>query len=120
MNWLIVLLIVLYAINDYFIIESYSKIDFKKYWHYSKFLIVLLTLYLIEGLTWNLLAYYILYYVIFESLLNLLRKKHIWYVSKDGSFSDKLRWKLFEQDTLVYEGIIKILLLGIAIIILNR
>lgn len=116
----IILISLLWAFNDYFIIKSYENIKYKAYWHYTKFSLVGLSIFLISGFVVNLIAYYILYYVIFESLLNVLRGKKINYVSEDGSFSDKLRWKLFEQDTLVYEGIIKILLLGIAIIILNK
>jgi hypothetical protein len=61
------------------------------------------------------MKYCLLYYVIFESVLNLLRKKHVFYVSKDGSQSDKLRSKIYGKHPQIIEGIIKTILTIIAV-----
>jgi len=61
----ILLICFLYALNDYFIIRGYEDIQYKKYWHYTKFFIVAISFYLIVGLSWDLLAYYIIYYIIY-------------------------------------------------------
>lgn len=118
-NILIIILILLYSLHDYYVIGSYSKAKFKRYWHFAKFIIVALTGYLIFGFSKELIAFYLLFYVIFESVLNILRKKPLLYVSKNGSFSDKLRTQLFGEHVTVYEGIIKVMCIIIAIILLR-
>jgi hypothetical protein len=100
-----ILLFLLFALNDYFIIKSYVgyRKTYKQYWHYSKLAIVTYFGYLLHGLEIGLIGYFLLYYIIFEPTLNLLRGKNIFYVSRDGSKSDKLRSDIFGNKTFYFE-----------------
>lgn len=105
-----IILFFLFAINDYFIIKSYVgyRKNFKQYWHYSKFSIVCLIGFMLNGFTVELIKYFLLYFIIFEPVLNLLRGRNIFYVSRDGSKSDKLRSDIFGNKTFYIELLLRI------------
>lgn len=125
------------ACYNYCVIQSYEdkyNKGYKDLWHYLQSAMVLLVLaYHVSDLK-EFVAFGLVYYVTFESLLNLLRQENIFYVSKDGSKSDRVRyiiysavpkivnwilWKFGSKKQVkikveVIEGIIKITLIIIA------
>lgn len=113
------ILFLLLALNDYFIIKSYVgyRKNFKQYWHYSKLAIVTYFGYILHGLEIDLIRYFLLYYLVFEPCLNLLRNKNIFYVSRDGSKSDKLRSQIFGNKTFYFELLLRITALTIYILL---
>lgn len=100
------------------VIHSYKTYDegYKDLWHKLQALVVF---YVIawhnSGLNWLFLSDGIMYYCIFESALNLLMERHIFYVSKDGSSSDRIRYKIYGKHPQITEGIIKTILIFIAL-----
>ena len=94
--------------------DNYNK-GFKDLWHYLQSgMVVLVLVWHVSSLK-EFISFGLIYYFIFESLLNLLRQKHIFYVSKDGSKSDRLRYKIYGKHPQIFEGIIKTTLLFIAL-----
>lgn len=108
----------LLACYNFAVIKSYKvgyDKGYKDLWHYLQAVMVLLVV-VYHSTDWkDFISYGIVYYVIFESLLNLLRQKHVFYVSKDGSFSDKIRSKLYGKHPHIKEGIIKTILIFTAL-----
>lgn len=105
-----IILFLLFALNDYFIIKSYVgyKKQYKQYWHYSKLAIVCLVGWMLNGFTVGLIEYFLLWFITFEPCLNLLRGKNIFYVSRDGSKTDKLRSSIFGNKTFYIELLLRI------------
>lgn len=121
MSALLILLFILFALHDYAVIKSYNTKyykEYKRYWHGLKLAIVILTGILICGINLLLVAYLLGYYVIFESVLNIARGLPLFYVSKDGSVTDKIRFGLFGKYSKVAEGCIKLICVITIIIII--
>ena len=111
-----VLLIALYAIHDYFIIQSYGEkwnAKFMSYWHQAKLAIIVLTGFLICGLTVDLIVFYLLYYVLFETVLNGLRKRKIFYLGTKGL--DGFRRKIFGKHVYIAEAVMKLCAVGVIV-----
>lgn len=113
-------LIILFAFFNYYIISSYGTNWVKKHkdnWHTVQFLIVCLTAFLIFGWTKELIIAGLVWYSLFEPTLNFLRFgwSKIFYVSVDGSFTDKLRTKVFGKYAQIAEGAMKAIAIGIII-----
>lgn len=102
------------AAYNYCVIQSYEdnyNKGFKDLWHYLQSGMVVLVLVWHVSTLKEFISFGLIYYFIFESTLNLMRQRHIFYVSKDGSFSDRVRFKLYGKHPQIFEGIIKTILL---------
>jgi hypothetical protein len=108
----------LVACYNYCVIESYDDNYNKQYkdlWHYLQSAMVVLVLLWHVTTLKEFISFGLIYYVIFETMLNLLRGLHPFYVSKDGSKSDKIRYKLYGENPENKEAILKTILILIAI-----
>lgn len=102
------------AMYNYCVIQSYEDSynkGFKDLWHYLQSAMVVLVLVWHVSTLKEFISFGLIYYFIFESLLNLLRQRHIFYVSKDGSKSDRIRYKIYGKHPQIFEGIIKTILI---------
>ncbi len=113
-----IVLIFLYALHDHFVIKSYGDSwndKYKDWWHYVKFCFVTLTGYLACGFSYDLVVFYLLYYVLFSAILNILRGKKLLYLGSSGS--DGWRNKIFGKRAILMEGIFKaVAIIGIVLI----
>lgn len=115
-----IVLVLLLALHDYYVIKSYGNSytpKYKDYWHWCKFWFVALVGYMLYGATWETAAFYMLYYIVFETALNVFRSLPIFYVGVNGV--DGLKGRLFRKyDTLV-EGILKAVAFGLYVLFKN-
>lgn len=105
------------ACYNWAVIKSYVgyRKEFVDDWHYFQAAMVILVLVWHVSSLKEFISFGLIYYVIFESLLNIFRGKHIFYISKNGSKSDKLRFNIYGKHPQITEGIIKTILIFIAL-----
>jgi hypothetical protein len=111
------------ACYNYCVIESYQGYydkGYKDLWHYlQSAMVVLVLLWHVSSLK-EFISLGLIYYVIFETMLNLLRGLHPFYVSKDGSKSDKLRYNLYGENPENKEAIVKFIIIVTALWLKNQ
>lgn len=111
-----VLLILLFSLFNCFVIESYKgdyDKQYKKYWHYVQLAIICLIGWMLHGLTLNLAIFYLLYYIFFEPVLNLVRGKPLFYLGE--AQSDKWRRETFGKLVGITSLISRVIAIGIIV-----
>jgi hypothetical protein len=120
-NILSIVLIILFAVFNALVIKSYKGVWNKTYkdaWHKVQYCIVILVGILIFNFTKELAQFYLAFYILYEPILNKLRKHRMFYVSKTGSVSDRFRTWLFGTHVEIYEIILKAIAITALIIII--